>query len=104
MPSWTENRRKARARKFEEGPPPIASTGRPVEQVRCAKCGSLLAQAEHFRRATVVILPPGVPAPSPPPPDSVLVLRCQKCHERRAAIVDLPAYPWATQNGNGKKP
>jgi ribosomal protein L44E len=102
MPNWTDHRRKARARRFEEPPPQLGASGRPLEQVRCVKCGNLLAEAEHFRKGEVIILPPGVPAPDPPPPDSVLVLRCSKCHEKRAAIVDLPTYPWVT-NGDRKK-
>lgn len=101
MESWTERRRKLRAKHFEEQPPPLAESGRPVEQVRCFKCGYLLAEKEHFRRGDYIIVPPGVPLPIPPPPTSVLVLRCAKCHEKRAATVDLPNYPWAV-NGNGK--
>lgn len=102
MESWTERRRKLRAKKFEETPPAVASTGRPVEQVRCAKCGALLAEAEHFRQGSYILIPPGVPLPIPPPASSVLVLRCGKCHEKRAAVVDLPSCPWTT-NGSRKK-
>lgn len=103
MESWTERRRKERAKRFEEPlRPGLAASGRPLEQVRCGKCGYLLAEREHFRKGDYIVLPPGVEPPSPPPPTTVLVLRCSKCHEKRAAIVDLPNYPWAT-NGNGKK-